>query len=53
MAQLNPHVYRPNEFFASDLIFESLVAFEPVDEPGGARPQVVPALATRWAAACS
>lgn len=51
MAQLNPHVYRPNEFFASDLIFESLVAFEPVDEPGGARPQVVPALATSWTTA--
>jgi len=38
---MNPHVYRPNEFFSNNLIYEGLVAYG----PGGS---IVPALATSW-----
>ena len=31
---MNPHSYRPNEFFANDFIFEGLVAPDP-DSSGG------------------
>ncbi len=42
-------MYRPMEFFASDLIYEGLVAFEPVVAPSGDEVlQTVPALATSW-----
>jgi ABC-type transport system substrate-binding protein len=38
---MNPHVYRPNEFFSNNLIYEGLVAYG----PGGS---IVPSLATSW-----
>jgi ABC-type transport system substrate-binding protein len=38
---MNPHMYRPNEFFISNWMFESLVHF-------GENGEIVPALATSW-----
>ena len=40
---MNPHSYRPNEFFANDFIFEGLVAPDP-DSSGG----VASSLASDW-----
>ena len=51
VSELNPHVYRPMEFFASDLLYEGLVAFEPVVVGGVEILQAVPALATSWTSA--
>jgi ABC-type transport system substrate-binding protein len=41
---MNPHMYRPNEFFISNWMFESLVHF-------GENGEIVPALATSWTVA--
>jgi len=52
---MNPHSYRPNEFFANDLVFEGLVAWDPdTPKPGidGIRgtpdDSVVASLASSW-----
>jgi len=42
VGHMNPHVYRPNEFFAVDWVFEGLVRYD--------NGQIVPALATSWVA---
>ena len=41
VGRLDPHTYRPNEFWASNLIYEGLVEYG----PGGT---IVPSLATSW-----
>ena len=41
VGRLDPHSYRPNEFFSNNWIYEGLVAY-------GANGAVVPALATEW-----
>lgn len=38
---LNPHTYRPNEFFCNNWVYEGLVAY-------GAQGQILPALAVSW-----
>ena len=50
---MNPHSYRPNEFFANDFVFEGLVAWDSnssgVDGTmGTADDGVVPSLASSW-----
>jgi ABC-type transport system substrate-binding protein len=50
---MNPHSYRPNEFFANDFVFEGLVAWNSsslgVDAKKGTLDDgVVPALAASW-----
>ena len=51
---MNPHSYRPNEFFANDLVFEGLVAAGDLNFPGmdgiKGTPDdgVVPSLASSW-----
>ena len=41
VGRLDPHSYRPNEFFSNNWVYEGLVAY-------GADGAVVPALATEW-----
>ena len=41
VGRLDPHSYRPNEFFANNWVYEGLVAY-------GANGAVVPSLATEW-----
>jgi len=41
VGRLDPHTYRPNEFFANNWVYEGLVAY-------GEGGQVLPALATSW-----
>ena len=41
VGRLDPHGYRPNEFFANNFVYESLTSYG----PGGA---IEPALATSW-----
>jgi len=44
VGRLDPHTYRPNEFFANNWVYEGLVAY-------GADGKVEPALATSWTTA--
>ena len=37
---MNPHTYRPNEFFANDMVYEGLVSYQDG--------KIVPALAEKW-----
>jgi len=41
VGRLDPHSYRPNEFFANNWVYEGLVAY-------GADGAIVPSLATEW-----
>lgn len=41
VGRLDPHTYRPNEFFANNWVYEGLVKYGP-------QGQVLPALATSW-----
>lgn len=41
VGRLDPHTYRPNEFFANNWVYEGLVSY-------GSYGQVLPALASRW-----
>jgi ABC-type transport system substrate-binding protein len=41
VGRLDPHSYRPNEFFASNWVYEGLVHYGP-------QGQILPALATSW-----
>jgi len=41
VGRLDPHTYRPNEFFANNWVYEGLVSY-------GAFGQVIPALASSW-----
>ena len=50
---INPHSYRPNEFFANDFVFEGLVAWDPDSagadgKMGTSDDGVVPSLASSW-----
>ena len=50
---INPHSYRPNEFFANDFVFEGLVAWDPDSagadgQKGTSDDGVVPSLASSW-----
>ena len=50
---INPHSYRPNEFFANDFVFEGLVAWDPDSagadgKKGTSDDGVVPSLASSW-----
>ena len=44
VGRLDPHTYRPNEFFANNWVYDSLVAY-------GAGGAIVPALAASWTVA--
>lgn len=44
VGRLDPHTYRPNEFFANNWVYDSLVAY-------GAGGAIVPALAVSWTVA--
>ena len=44
VGRLDPHTYRPNEFFANNWVYEGLVAY-------GANGVIEPALATSWTVA--
>ena len=46
IGRLDPHTYRPNEFFANNWVYEGLVSY-------GEGGQVLPALATSWTKADS
>jgi nickel transport system substrate-binding protein len=41
VGDMNPHMYRPNEFFANNWVYEGLVSY-------GTNGQILPALATNW-----
>ena len=41
VGRLDPHTYRPNEFFANNWVYEGLVSY-------GSYGQIVPALAEDW-----
>ncbi|KAL3933587.1 MAG: hypothetical protein SGBAC_010328 [Bacillariaceae sp.] len=41
VGRLDPHTYRPNEFFANNWVYEGLVSY-------GVGGQILPALATNW-----
>ena len=41
VGRMDPHTYRPNEFFSNNWIYEGLVAY-------GANGAIEPALATSW-----
>lgn len=41
VGRLDPHTYRPNEFFANNWVYEGLVSY-------GSQGQILPALASSW-----
>jgi ABC-type transport system substrate-binding protein len=44
VGRLDPHTYRPNEFFANNWVYEGLVSY-------GSYGQILPALASKWSVA--